>query len=117
MKLEDMVAFAALTDEERAKKILLRKAELLTMAVEEYYSWGYTPHETPLKCSGCDDPCWGVNKEGQENLHVCFDSHGNITSDIFEMVDIGMIECIHCNRKPMPPQSYIDEYIEREGKQ
>jgi len=115
MKLKDMVAFAALSDEERIEKIRLRQCELLTMAHEEYYSWGFVRNKTPLKCSGCDHPCWGVNKEGQENLHVCFDSHGNLTSDIFEMVEIGMIECLHCNRKPMVPQSYVDEYIEREG--
>ena len=115
MKLKEMKTFAALTDEERAEKIRLRQCELLAMAVEEYYSWGFVPHETPLDCGRCERPIWGVDKEGQENLNVYCDSDGNITSDVFEMVEIGMLECIHCNEKPKPPQSFIEEYIEREG--
>ncbi len=115
MKLKEMEAFAALTEEERAEKIRLRRAELFRNAVDEFRSWRFVPHETPLDCGCCERPIWSVDKEGQENLHVCFDSHGDITSDVFEMVDIGMLECIHCNGKPKPPQSFIEEYIEREG--
>ena len=115
MKLKEMEAFAALTEEERAEKIRLRRAELFRNAVDEFRSWRFVPHETPLDCGCCERPIWSVDKEGQENLHVCFDSHGDITSAVFEMVDIGMLECIHCNGKPKPPQSFIEEYIEREG--
>lgn len=117
MKLKEMEAFAALTDEERLKTIDLRKNELRAKAVEAYLDERFDPYRHTPDC-GCGESYWTVNKEGQEALHVCFDSHGNIGSDVFEMVELSMLECLNCDGKPKAPQSFIEEYIEyieREG--
>lgn len=110
MKLKEMQTFAALTDEERAEKIRLRQEELRVNAVEAYLDQRFDPYHHTPDC-GCGESYWTVNKEGQEALHVCFDSHGNIGSDVFEMVKLSMLECLNCNEKPKAPQCFIDSYI------
>lgn len=110
MKLKEMEAFAALTDEERLKTIDLRKNELRAKAVEAYLEQRFDPYHHTPDC-GCGESYWTVNKEGQEALHVCFDSHGNIGSDVFEMVELSMLECLNCDGKPKAPQCFIDSYI------
>ena len=110
MKLEEMQAFAAMTDEERAGMIDLRKNELRVKAVEAYLDQRFDPYHHNPDC-GCGESYWTVNKEGQEALYVCFDSHGNIGSDVFEMVKLSMLECLNCKEKPKAPQCFIDSYI------
>jgi len=112
MKLEDMKKFAALTDEERTTAI--RREELRLEAIEAYDEEWFRPSSywsfLEPDC-GCGDPYWTLDKEGQEALNICFDSNGNIGSDMWECVQLRNLWCVHCSGKPKPPQSYIDEYI------
>ena len=111
MKLKEMKAFAALTDEERATAI--RREEARLKAIEDYDYEPYRPDRydfTAPKC-GCAQPYWSLTKEGQADLNICFDSDGTIGSDMWEMIHMSHLYCINCSSKPKPPQSYIDEYI------
>lgn len=111
MKLEDMKEFAALTDEERVTAI--RREELRLEAVEHYDMEDFNPDSyscQTIDC-GCGDPYFTLDKDGQENLNICFDSNGRIGSDMWECIMIQNIKCLRCGSKPKPPQSYIDDYI------
>lgn len=114
MKLEDMVAFAALTDEERTMAIRREKARL--KAIEEYASEPFQPdqYDAELPDCGCGNPYWSLDKEGQAELNICFDSDGTIGSDMWELTRMENLYCLHCKGKPMPSQSYIDDFIEAE---
>jgi len=109
MKLEDMKAFAALTDEERAMKI--HREELRLKAISEYNEEYFKDHQGKINCV-CGDSYWSVDAEGQEALLVCFDSHGNIGSDMWDSVFISNLICVNCNGRPKAPQWWVDEYIE-----
>jgi hypothetical protein len=114
MKLADMKAFAALTDEERA--VAIRREELRQQAIREYDEEWFNPDkygsERPV--CGCGESYWSLDKDGQEALNICFDSDGKIGSDMWESVQMCNLYCIHCGSKPKAPQRYIDEYIAAE---
>jgi hypothetical protein len=114
MELKEMKAFAALTDEERARAI--RREEARLKAIEEWANERYRPDSsTSYKPDcGCGDPFWTLNREGQQEVNICFRSDGTITSDVWEMIEMSHMYCLHCGAAPSVPQSYIDEYIERE---
>lgn len=111
VELEEMKAFAALTDEERATAILREEARL--KAIEEYGSEPFNPNhpygEQP-NC-GCGNPYWSLDKEGQAELNICFDSDGTIGSDMWELTRMENLYCLYCKGKPIPSQSYIEDFI------
>jgi|TARA_R100000482_G_scaffold121508_1_gene67790 hypothetical protein len=111
MKLKEMKAFAALTDEERATAI--RREEARLKAIEDYADEPYQPdrYGSARPECGCGDSYWSLNGEGQQALNICFDSDGTIGSDMWEMICMSHLYCINCSGKPKPPQSYIDVYI------
>ena len=111
MELKEMKAFAALTDEERATAI--RREEARLKAIEEWADEPYRPdrYGSPLPDCGCGDPFWTLNKEGQEEVNICFRSDGTITSDVWEMIHMSHMYCLHCGSTPLVPESYIDEFI------
>lgn len=114
MKLEDMKKFAALTDEERATAI--RREEARLKAIEEYDSEWFHPDKygSERPACGCGESYWSLDKDGQEALNICFDSNGNIGSDMWDSVQMCNLYCIHCGSTPKAPQRYIDEYIAAE---
>jgi hypothetical protein len=111
MKLAEMKAFAAMTDEQRASAI--RREELRQQAIREYDEEWFQPDrygsERPV--CGCGESYWSLDEEGQKALNICFDSDGKIGSDMWESVQMCNLYCIHCGNKPKVPQRYIDEYI------
>ena len=112
MKLEDMKEFAALTDEERTTAI--RREELRLEAIEAYDQEWFKPDSWSRFLEpdcGCGDPYWTLDEDGQEGLNICFDSKGNIGSDMWEGVQMSNLWCTRCSGKPKAPQSYIDNYI------
>jgi len=111
MKLEEMKAFAALTDEERATAI--RREEARLKAIEEWADERFRPDDGygELPDCGCGDPFWTLNKEGQQEVNICFRSDGTITSDVWEMIQMSHMYCLNCGGTPLVPQSYIDDFI------
>lgn len=108
MKLEDMKEFAALTDEERAEAI--KREEYRLEAIEVYDEEWFKDHFGKLEC-GCKEHYYTLDKEGQDSLNICFDSYGNIGSNLWESVFVANIRCLTCGQSPKAPQWYIDEFI------
>jgi hypothetical protein len=109
MKLKDMKAFAALTDEERATAI--RREEYRLEAIKAYEEEWFKDHKGKINC-GCGVPYWTVDAEGQQALNICFTSDGEIGSDMWESVFVSNLYCINCNGKPKVPQWFINEFTE-----
>tara|TARA_Y100000114_G_scaffold155338_1_gene179243 strand:- start:1462 stop:1809 length:348 start_codon:yes stop_codon:yes gene_type:complete len=110
MELKDMKEFAALTDEERAEAI--KREECRLKAIEAYDEEWFKDHHGRLGC-GCKEQYYTLDKEGQDSLNICFDSYGNIGSDLWEGVFVSNLRCLTCGQKPKAPQWYIDEVTEQ----
>lgn len=108
MELKDMKAFAALTDEERATAI--KREEYRLKAIEAYDEEWFKDHHGRLAC-GCKEHYYTLDKEGLDDLNICFDSYGNIGSDLWDGVFVSNLRCLTCGQKPKAPQWYIDEFI------
>ena len=115
MNLEEMKKFASLSDDERAMEI--QKAEWAKEADEDYQSTSLAQIFKPMTISGrnslpacCEHPLFGVRN--QNELVFYFDRHGDIVSDVFDVVTVGDAYCTSCNSKVKTPQSYIDNWVE-----
>ena len=106
MNLEEMIKFAALTDEERQKEI--DKAQAIKDAEE---SWAATSMREETPDCGCGEPYWYVEPEVQKNLCLCFDSRGEVGSSFVDEVQMDDLTCINCNGKPKMPDDWADEFM------
>jgi hypothetical protein len=115
MELKDMKAFAALTDEERAEAI--KREEYRLKAIEAYDEEWFKDHFGKLACPQSDAECrehyYTLDKEGQDSLNICFDSYGNIGSDLWESVFVSNLRCLYCGQKPKVPQWFINDFTEQ----
>lgn len=117
MNIEEMKAFAALTDEEREKKIKIEEAK--KEAVEGFYAetfnaWnGHWGDKEKIANCGCGDIYWSIdNPEEQAEMTFCFDENGNIGSDWDDYISLGSLVCNNCGGKPKMPEWYVEEYLE-----
>ena len=115
MNIEEMKAFAALTDEEREKKIKIEEAK--KEAEEDFYSetfndWNGYYKEKTANC-GCGDTYWMIEDEHEmKNMCFCFDKYGKIGSDWESSISLGSLTCCNCGEKPKMPKWYVEEYLE-----
>jgi|TARA_Y100000015_G_scaffold42866_1_gene51267 hypothetical protein len=115
MNIEEMKAFAALTDEEREKKIKIEEAK--KTAKEDFYAetfsdWNGYYKEKTANC-GCGDIYWSIdNPEEQAGMTFCFDENGNIGSAWDDYITLGSLFCTNCGGKPKMPKWYEEEYLE-----
>jgi|TARA_R100000482_G_scaffold72859_1_gene27906 hypothetical protein len=115
MNIEEMKAFAALTDEEREKKIKIEEAK--KTAKEDFYletfnDWNGYYEDKTANC-GCGDTYWMITDEYEaKNMCFCFDKYGKIGSDWESSISVGSLTCTNCGGKPKMPQWYLEEYLE-----
>jgi len=116
MKIEEMKAFAALTDEEQEKKIKI--AEATKEAEENFYvetfnDWGGGYSGNNIANCGCGDIYWMITDEyGQKDMCFCFDKYGKIGSAWENDITLGSLTCTNCSGKPKMPSWYLDEHLE-----
>ena len=110
MNIEEMKAFAALTDEEREKKIKIEEAR--KEAEEYFYVETFNDWFNAADC-GCGDTYWMITDEYEaKNMCFCFDKHGKIGSDWESSISLGSLTCTNCGGKPKMPEWYLEEYLE-----
>ena len=107
MKLEEMIKFAALTDEERQREI--DTAQAILDAKESWASTSMSNHRY-ADC-GCGEPYWYVEPEVQKNLCLLFDSNGNVGSSFLDELCMDDLTCTNCNGKPKMPDDWADEFM------
>ena len=106
MKLEEMIKFAALTDEQRQREIDTAQAIL---DAEE--SWAATSMREETPDCGCGEPYWYLESEVQKDLCLFFDSCGNVGSSFLDEVQMEDLTCTNCNGKPKMPDDWADEFM------
>ena len=112
MNIEEMKAFAALTDEEREKKIKIEEAK--KEAEEGFYAETFDNWKglvEPANC-GCGDIYWSIdNPEEQAQMTFCFDENGDIGSAWDEYITLGSLVCCNSGGKPKMPEWYVEKYL------
>ena len=114
MKLEDMKAFRALSDEEQLYKIAVAEAREEAQAdweCEPFNRWRAGNYRGQVADCGCGDAYWTATDEAQKDMTICFDSSGKIGSDMWDCLTLGEMTCINCNKKPQMPEWYVEEYV------
>jgi len=106
VKLEEMIKFAALTDEQRQREIDTAQAIL---DAEE--SWAATSMREETPDCGCGEPYWYLESEVQKDLCLFFDSCGNVGSSFLDEVQMEDLTCTNCNGKPKMPDDWADEFM------
>ena len=116
MNIEEMKAFAALTNEEREKKIKI--AEAAKKAEEDFYAetfdnWGGTDYSHSIADCGCGDTYWSIDETGDEQKHMCFcfDRRGKIGSGWEEYISLGSLYCTNCRGRPKMPEWYLEDWM------
>jgi len=113
MNIEEMKAFAALTDEEREKKIKIEEAK--KEAEEGFYAETFNDWNRygQIANCGCGDIYWTIdNPEEQAGMIFCFDANGKIGSAWDDYISLGSLVCCNCGGKPKMPEWYLEEYLE-----